>query len=251
VRAYEELVAEAVAADVTGWDFGWLEGRATEERPPWGYARMLAARLREVRSALDVDTGGGEVVDEAEVLPPCMAVTEGWWPNARRAYRRLGPRGVGVVAAQSDRLPFADASFDLVTSRHPVQAHWTELHRVLRPGGHYLAQHVGPSSAFELIEYFLGPLPRERQERDPAVAVEAAEAAGLVVVRLREARCRMEIRDIGAVVYLLRKCVWWVPDFSVERYADTLRRLDRQMRTEGPFVANSTRFLVEAARPER
>jgi hypothetical protein len=61
----------------------------------------------------------------------------------------------------------------------------------------------------------------------------------------------MEIRDIGAVVYLLRKCVWWVPDFSVERYADTLRRLDRRMRTEGPFVANSTRFLVEAARPER
>ena len=60
----------------------------------------------------------------------------------------------------------------------------------------------------------------------------------------------MEIRDIGPVVYLLRKCVWWVPDFTVERYADRLRELDRQIRTDGPFVAHSTRYLIEAVRPE-
>lgn len=251
MRGYDELVAEALAADVTGWDFGWLSGRATEERPPWGYARLLAGRLREVGSALDVDTGGGEVVDEAPVLPRRMAVTDAWWPNAVCAYRRLGPRGVGVVAAAADRLPFPDETFDLVTSRHPVRPGWPEIRRVLRDRGHYLAQHVGPSSAFELIEYFVGPRPRGRQARDPAVEAEAAEAAGLVVVDLREARCRMEIRDIGAVVYLLRKCVWWVPDFTVERYADELRRLDAQIRANGPFVAHSTRSLVEAVRPER
>lgn len=32
MRTYEELVAEAAAADVTGWDFSWLDGRAIEER---------------------------------------------------------------------------------------------------------------------------------------------------------------------------------------------------------------------------
>ena len=53
------------------------------------------------------------------------------------------------------------------------------------------------------------------------------------------------------MVYLLRKCVWWVPDFTVERYADQLRRLDALIRAEGPFVAHSTRFLVEAVRPGR
>ena len=58
----------------------------------------------------------------------------------------------------------------------------------------------------------------------------------------------MEFFDIGAVVYILRKCVWWVPDFSVERYADTLRRLDALIRTDGPFVAHSTRHLIEAVR---
>lgn len=61
----------------------------------------------------------------------------------------------------------------------------------------------------------------------------------------------MEIRDIGAVVYLLRKCVWWVPDFTVEQYANELRALDARIRADGPFVAHSTRSLVEAVRPER
>lgn len=40
----ETLIADAEAADGTGWGFGFLDGRATEERPPWGYARMMAER---------------------------------------------------------------------------------------------------------------------------------------------------------------------------------------------------------------
>ena len=58
----------------------------------------------------------------------------------------------------------------------------------------------------------------------------------------------MEFSDIGAVVYLLRTCVWWVPDFTVERYAAALRRLDAHLREHGPFVAHSTRTLIQARR---
>ena len=56
-RDFEDLLAEAEAAPVDGWDFSWLAGRAEEERPPWGYARLLAARLGTVDTALDLDTG--------------------------------------------------------------------------------------------------------------------------------------------------------------------------------------------------
>ncbi|CAN7450562.1 methyltransferase domain-containing protein [Terrabacter sp. LjRoot27] len=249
MRTFDELVGEAVAADVTGWGFGWLDGRATEERPPWGYARLLAARLPEAAAALDLDTGGGEIVAEVPVLPDRMVVTEGWAPNVERARALLADRGVEVVpVAQGDSLPFPDASFDLVTSRHPVRPDWDEIARVLVEGGTYLAQHVGPASAFELIEYFLGPLPQERLGRDPHAEARAARAAGLEVVDLRTARCRMEIRDVGAVVWLLRKCVWWVPDFSVEGYRDALERLDAELRAGRPFVAHSTRHLIEARR---
>src|SRR5438105_10290261 len=35
-KSFEELVDEAAAVSVEGWDFSWLDGRATEERPSWG-----------------------------------------------------------------------------------------------------------------------------------------------------------------------------------------------------------------------
>ena len=249
MRTFDDLVVEAEAADVTGWGFEWLNGRATEERPPWGYARLLAARLASVRAALDIDTGGGEVLAEAERLPERMCVTESWPPNVELARRRLTPRGVKVHATESSQdLPFPDGSFDLVTSRHPVTPFWEEIRRLLVPGGTYFAQHVGPSSAFELIEFFLGPLPREHQARDPTIEAAAAEEVGLTVQDLRVARCRMEFFDVGAVVWTLRKCVWWVPDFSVERYHDKLVELDARIRAQGPFVAHSTRHLIEAVR---
>ena len=85
MRLFDDLISEAEKADVTGWGFGWLEGRATEERPPWGYSRLLSDRLAHARSALDIDTGGGEVLSEASILPARMCVTEAWPPNVKRA----------------------------------------------------------------------------------------------------------------------------------------------------------------------
>jgi SAM-dependent methyltransferase len=234
---------------LSGWTFDWLDGRATEQRPAWGYSRLLASRLASVTSALDVDTGGGEIIAGAPHLPPRMAVTEGWRPNLERARCLLAPRGVEVVFhEQGQPLPFPDSSFALVSSRHPVTPDWREIARVLTSGGTYFAQHVGPASAFELIEWFRGPLTRERLDRDPAREVAAAESAGLRIVDMRTARCRMEFFDIGAVVYILRKCVWWVPDFTVDRYEQALRRLDAHIRNQGAFVAYSTRTLIEAKR---
>ncbi|MFD8572283.1 class I SAM-dependent methyltransferase [Streptomyces sp. NPDC059639] len=247
-RSYEELVAEAVAAPTEGWDFSWFEGRATEERPSWGYARLMGERLAAVGSALDLHTGGGEVLDLAPRLPPLMAATEGWPPNVAKASRRLAPRGVVVVASPDDApLPFADATFELVTARHPVRADFPEIARVLRPGGTYFAQHVGPNSVFELVEYFLGPQPEEvRRGRDPQQETDRARAAGLEIVDLRAERLRIEFYDVGAVVHFLRKVVWMVPGFTAEAYEPQLRALHERIGTEGPFVAHSARHLIEA-----
>jgi SAM-dependent methyltransferase len=249
MRSFDDLVSEASAADVAGWGFEWLTGRATEERPPWGYSRLLATRLAQVRSALDLDTGGGEVLSEMPRLPARMCATEAWPANLRLARQRLAPRGVEVYQTQENGvLPFDDEAFELVTARHPVRPNWAEIRRVLASGGHYFAQHVGPGSAFELIEFFLGPLPDQRRGRDPQSEVTDAEQAGLTVTDVRTARCRMEFFDVGAVVWILRKCVWWVPDFSIDRYRDKLQELDSRIRHHGPFEAYSTRHLIEARR---
>ncbi len=119
---------------------------------------------------------------------------------------------------------------------------------MLRPGGMYFAQHVGPASVFELIEFFLGPQPQARRARHPEDEAAAAEAAGLKVVDLRTVDLRIEIHDVAAVVYLLRKVVWWVPGFTVEGYRDRLRELHERIASDGPFVAHSTRNLIEARR---
>jgi SAM-dependent methyltransferase len=250
-RTFEDLVAEAEAAPMEGWDFSWLDGRATEERPPWGYQRLLGERLPRVSAALDVQTGGGEVLAGIPAHPPLMVATEAWPPNVARATQLLHPRGVAVVADPDEPpLPFGDDAFDLVTSRHPVTVWWAEIARVLRPGGSYLAQHVGPASVFELVEYFLGPQPAEiRNGRHPDHALEGAGAAGLEVVDLRTARLRIEFRDVGAVVWFLRKVIWMVPGFTVESFSDRLRDLHELIEAEGPFVAHSTRYLIEGRKP--
>jgi SAM-dependent methyltransferase len=245
-RTFDDLVVEADQVSVEGWDFSWLEGRATEERPSWGYQRLMIQRLASASAGLDIGTGGGEVLAGAERFPPTMVATESWPPNLVVATRRLHPRGVVVVATTDEPvLPFGDEAFDLVTSRHPVTPWWSEIARVLRPGGSYLAQHVGPRSAYELAEFFLGSQPKSNT-RAPEAEATAAQSVGFDVVDLRNERLRMEFFDVGAVVYFLRKVIWIVPGFTVTKHLGRLRDLHERIRSDGPFVAYSSRTLIEA-----
>ncbi|MFE5702625.1 methyltransferase domain-containing protein [Rhodococcus koreensis] len=247
-RTFEDLVAEAESVSVDGWDFSWLDGRATEQRPSWGYQRLMGERLARANAALDIQTGGGEVLAGAATMPRVMVATESWPPNVAKATAVLHPLGA-VVVADSDEppLPFADGAFDLVTSRHPATVWWDQIARVLQPGGTYFSQHVGHASVFELVEYFLGPQPENvRRGRHYEDECADAEAAGLEVVDLRFESLRIEFFDIGAVIYFLRKVIWMVPGFTVAQYRDRLRELHDRIEADGPFVAHSTRFLIEA-----
>jgi len=246
---FEELLAEGESVPVEGWDFSWFEGRATEERPPWGYARLVGARMADATAALDIQTGGGEVLATIPKPPPVLAATESWPPNVALARRKLAPLG-GTVAEVADDapLPFGDESFDLVVSRHPVITVWPEVARVLRPGGSYLSQQVGSGSNHELVEAMMGPRP-VGQARSTERMVAQAQAAGLVVTDLREQALRLEFYDVAAVVYFLRKVLWTVPGFTVAGYREPLARLHEQIQAGGPFVSHAHRFLIEARKP--
>jgi len=75
--AFDDLLAEGAAVPVEGWDFSWFDGRATEERPPWGYARLIGERMADVSAALDIQTGGGEVLAGIPQPPPRIHSTSG------------------------------------------------------------------------------------------------------------------------------------------------------------------------------
>ena len=250
-RSFDSLVEGAEAMSVEGWDFGWLDGRATEERPSWGYQRLLRKRLASATAALDIQTGGGEALAGvgAENFPPTMIATEGWPPNIARATALLDPLGAVVVASPDEApLPFAHATFDLVSSRHPATVHWSEIARVLKPGGTYFAQHVGSRTNVEISEYFLGHSePSDSRHHD--VEADQARAAGFEVVQCRNERLRLEFFDVGAMVFFLRKVIWTVPDFTVDPYRERLRDLHDQIERDGVFHSTMSRTLIEARAP--
>jgi len=246
---FEELVVEGASVPVEGWDFSWFEARATEERPLWGYSSMMAGRMAGASAALDIQTGGGEVLAEVRHLPRLVAATESWPPNLVVAAEHLRPRGAWVLAvADGGDLPFVAASFDLVVSRHPTVTRWDEIARVLAPGGTYLAQHVGAGTVRELTDFMMGPQP-VNPARTTERAVAGAEAAGLTIVDLRAESLPVVFYDVAAVVHFLRKVIWIVPGFTVDGYRQRLAQLHQRIVTEGSFVAHSQRFLIEARRP--
>ncbi|GAA2234451.1 class I SAM-dependent methyltransferase [Herbiconiux moechotypicola] len=266
-RSFEVLLAEGGSVPVDGWDFAWFDGRATEQRPSWGYARLAAARVADpgVAVVLDLQTGGGEVY--AEVLeratllrgshpapaPLTALATEGWPPNHALATRRLAPFGAEVAlveAAPGIPLPHPDASVDLALSRHPAYNDWAEIARVLRPGGRSLSQQVGAGSNRGLYEFLMGPHPvGENDARSDANLAAGARAAGLEVLDLRHESTAVEFFDVAAVVHFLRKVLWTVPDFTVERYRERLRALHAHIEENGSFVCSSERVLLELRRP--
>ncbi|WP_425548247.1 methyltransferase domain-containing protein [Actinoplanes cyaneus] len=250
VITFEDRVAEGASVPVEGWDFSWFAGRATEQRPSWGYARLVGARMTRTGRTLDLQTGGGEVLAGAAATgtPAVLVATEGWPPNAAVARRRLEPLGGTVVpVSESDPLPFGDGSFDLVVSRHPVTTDYTEVARVLAPGGTYLSQQVGQGSLRELYEFLMGPQP-PGTAREPGWHQQQAKAAGLDVVDLRDEWLRVEFFDVAAVIVFLRKVIWTVPGFTVDAYRGRLHDLHELIERDGPFVAHSRRFLIEARR---
>lgn len=250
---FEALLAEGESVPTAGWDFSWFDGRASEGRPPWRYARRLADRLRVAERVLDLQTGGGEVTAGAlrsgGGRPAKLRATESWPPNIAIATDILAPwNGQVVECADQGPFPFPDNSFDLVSCRHPTVVVWSEIARVMASGGSYLSQQVGNGSVRELTEAMIGPYEIGDGRRADHAAEEAA-AAGLVVLDLQQASLPMTFNDVAAVIVFLRKVIWIVPGFTVESYREPLSRLHTRIRADGPFRATSERFLIECRKP--
>jgi arsenite methyltransferase len=121
-----ELAVESFAGVANPWQLGRLAPgeRVLDLGSGAGTDSLIAAQM--------VGAGGG--VTGIDMTPEMLA-------KARAAAAEMGAANVEFVEAEAERLPFADASFDVVISNGVIDlipdkdAVFAELHRVLAPGG--------------------------------------------------------------------------------------------------------------------
>jgi SAM-dependent methyltransferase len=259
----------AAALPVDGWDFSELRGGLRVEEPPWDFDAICAESLAAARglpgggSALDEGTGGGErLIRLRPSWPARVVATEGWEHNLPVARAALEPLGVSVVSYDADadagredadapgrqRLPFPDASFDIVMNCHEAMDPEEDA-RVLAPGGRYLTQQVGHDDFPEAHALFGTPSATDSGRRG---LVQRLEAAGLVVDRSEEWHGPSFFADVPAYVRYETLVPWDVPDdFSVDRYRDALVGLHEEGPARGrPLVFTNSRYLALAHRPD-
>jgi SAM-dependent methyltransferase len=227
-------------APMVGWDLSRLAGRMTLDPLPWSYEALAAEALRASTAALDLGTGGGErLATLASAAGGTLVATEAVPANIELARTRLEPLGVEVRArTPGTPLPFGDASFDLVLSRH-TSFRPAAVARVLRPGGRFLTQQIDPCSHNELRAAF---------GRPPAVAGDLSDdcaRAGLVVDEVRYADLQRTFTGVDALVSYLAAMPWIVPRFSV---ADDLPHL-RRLADGSPLTFRARYVLLRAHRP--
>jgi SAM-dependent methyltransferase len=236
----ESAMTGAFGERATSWEFAWLDGRPGE--PSWSYADLARNLARRSGALLDLDTGNGELLAELSPLPPHTVAVESWARNTPVARDRLAPLGVTVLT----ELPGGEDEFDAVLSRHG-RLPAADLARLLRPGGRVLSQQVG-SDDLAGLNAALGAPPAHPRPWNAQVAACALEAAGLDVIDVREERPAWAFRDVGSVVRQLRDLPWQIRDFTPERYAAALDRLDSFIRVHGELTVAAHRFLVQAVR---
>jgi SAM-dependent methyltransferase len=257
MKSFEDLISEAEAWKMEGWDFSTLKDRWVESTTPWDYRAKVLAHLQKSDSLLDLGTGGGEFLSSLHPLPGHTYATEGYLPNVSVARRELEPLGVEVVQTYCDdnadvpqlgSLPFRTGCLDLVIDRHESFVA-SEVFRVLKPSGVFLTQQVGSENMVELNR-LLGAEKPTVGEWSLNVAVRQLEGAGLEVTERQAASLVSWFKDIGAVVCCLKAVPWQIPGFSVQGYLKELRTLDESMREKGGLKVRATRFFVEATKRE-
>jgi SAM-dependent methyltransferase len=231
---FADLMAEAQDRPFQGWDHS-LDGRIVTEEP-WDFGALVDALTAESPDLLDLGTGGGEWLS-ARHLPRRTVATEGWAPNAPVARARLAPYGVEVVAVEGapenvvqeegepgGALPFPDASFHLVVSRHESYLP-AEVLRILAPGGRFVTQQVVSTIADDFYRLLGQTPPVMAKVWNLDFAKRQISQAGFAIEDQAQGDQIMRFADVGAFAWYLKNLPFIIPDFSISRAAAKLEQL--------------------------
>ena len=206
VSAAELREASDRVGELSGWGFSSLNDWRWPA--PWEYEEVVVQICVERPRALDIGTGGGEVIERiVPALGPTVAVDH-QHGMAAAAHARLS-RSASVVVAEGRALPFPDASFELVLDRH-TWVFLAEFTRVLVPGGALITQQVGGRNLQSIFDAFGWGSNADqwgeawsRTQRLEALVSMALEV-GLEVLRADDYQVDYAIADLGSLVFTLK-----------------------------------------------
>lgn len=237
---FESLVAEALDQRQYGWDFSFVAGRMIEDALSWDYSGLAKRRLGNATAAVDLCTGGGELLSAVNQFPGVMYATEPYKPNLSIAKARLSSLGVQVVAAE-EQLP--TGTFDLILNRHGNFG-TSEIERVSKAGAIFLTQQVGSGNLVGLNQALGADAAAEPWTAD--IVIRQLETSGFEIIQYQEERPTTRFMDIGAIVFYLNVVSWQVPDFDTRLYSSQLRQLHVAIENRGFYEVEAHRFLIEA-----
>ena len=233
------------ASTFSGWDHGGLDIRALGAAVPWDYEATAREAVGNASYVIDLGTGGGERFSTIAAGGTARFVaTEEWAVNSRVADKRLRPLGIPLVWCESMRLPFAEASFDLVLSRHeaidPI-----EVDRILMPAGCVVTQQITPDYWGELRNFFprMTVFPEHDRLYPDGFAARGYE------VSMRTHRLHGAFGSLGDLVFMLLTAPWTIPAFDVERDLDALLAVEAACRTKDGIVLSEGCYLLVARKP--
>jgi SAM-dependent methyltransferase len=154
--------------------------------------------------------------------------------------------GIPLVRCSSLHLPFADATFDLVLSRHEDFS-TADVARVLRPGGRFVTQQVGHDDWRDIRAFF----PESVDFGDHFVRYQREFAAArMTVERAQRHEYTAVYETLGDFVFMLLTAPWLLPELDVQRDIDRLLAFYERHRTpDGGVAVTEVRELTIARRP--
>jgi hypothetical protein len=256
----ERLIEEATTHPISGWDFNWLGERITFPSPAWDFDAMVVSLARRSVNLLDLGTGGGEWLSTLAVRPPVTIATESWPANVDLASRRLANLAIPVVqvegagdnsrqdelADNTPRLPFVDASFHLICSRHESFVA-NEVSRFLDRGGHFITEQVG-DGVYRDFRRLLEIPEGHSTTLSIELIVSQLQSAGLSVVASAHSEGEVRFADVGALAWYLRMVPWIIPGFSVHDHHQRFAALHQLVGSGGTLTARLDSLYVVAAK---
>ena len=232
-------------AHFEGWDFSYIKNRIKQDKPSWDYIKIAKKLIKNKKSLLDIDTGGGEILLSISHLPKNSFAIEGYHPNVLIARKNLKKAGVKVIEADSaHKFPFKDNSFDIILNRHGT-INAKEIYRVLKKKGLFITQQVDPKVNFlDLIHEFkkkpkwtFNTLSYRRKEM---------KKVGFDIIKAKNWHGKIIFKDVGAIVYLLKATPWMVDNFSVRTHLIYLEKLQSKLKKKGKLRYSLGNFLIVA-----